>query len=268
MLKFRLIVTMVVVSLLLGCGPSKLEQTVAEGKRKLEEQRELDRIKAQIESDAAEKRWQQTLVEMNRKQKAEAEQAQRQAEYDYQLSRLDAENRKLEIENELRKVEITSEKEIRITEIKSQAEIKKQQIQAYERITTEKINAHANLEEAKLLSRVGVEQTRMQALIGAVQMRLECQTKSEEIEAIKQIELAKNLASTEITRAKIARAKIAHLEETARIEADAAITIVDRISRAKTQQELIKYAATVAVFSQQFVPQEHHDTYGNFIQTN
>lgn len=73
MLKFRLIVTIVFVSLLLGCGPSKLEQTVAEGNRKLEERRERDRIKAEIESAAAEKRWQQTLVEMNRKREAEAE---------------------------------------------------------------------------------------------------------------------------------------------------------------------------------------------------
>jgi major membrane immunogen (membrane-anchored lipoprotein) len=72
-LKFRLIVTIVFVSLLLGCGPSKLEQTVAEGNRKLEERRERDRIKAEIESAAAEKRWQQTLVEMNRKREAEAE---------------------------------------------------------------------------------------------------------------------------------------------------------------------------------------------------
>ena len=272
MLKFRLIVTIVVVSLLFGCGPSKLEQTVAEGKRKLEERQERDRIKAQIESDAAEKRWQQTLVEMKRKQKAEAEQSQRQAEYDHQLSLLDAENRKLEIENELRKVEITSEKEIRITEIKSESEIKKHQIRAYERITTGRINAQANLEEAKLLSRVGVEQARMQALIGAVQMRLDSQTKSEEIEAVKQIEIAKNIASAEIARFEetarveeieavkqietaknIASAEIARFE-TARVEAETAIAIVDRISRAKTQQELIKYAATVAVFSQQEQP--------------
>ena len=244
MLKFRLIVTVVVVSLLFGCGPSKLEQTVAEGKRKLEERQDRDRIKAQIESDAAEKRWQQTLVEMQRKREEDAEQSQRQAEYDYKLSLLDAENRKLEIENELRKVEIESEKEIRITEIKSQSEIKKHQIRAYERIITERINAQANVEEAKLLSRVGVEQAKMQALIGAVQMRLDSQTKSDEIEAVKQIEIAKNIASVEI----------AHVEGTARIEADAAIEIVDRISRAKTQQELMKYAATVALFSQQGQP--------------
>ena len=79
----------------------------------------------------------------------------------------------------------------------------------------------------------------MQALVGAVQMRLESQTKSEEIEAIKQIEIAKTMASTEIARF-----------ETAHAQAEAAIAIVDRISRANNQQELIKYAATVAVFSQ------------------
>ena len=86
MLKFRLIVTIVFVPLLLGCGPSKFEQTVAEGNRKLEERRERDRIKAEIESAAAEKRWQQTLVEMNRKREAEAELSRLQAEYDYELS--------------------------------------------------------------------------------------------------------------------------------------------------------------------------------------
>ena len=96
MLKFRLIVTIVVVSLLFGCGPRKLEQTVAEGKRKLEEREERDRMKAEIESAAAEKRWQQTLTEMQRKQQAETEHSQLQAEYDYKLSRLDAENRRLE----------------------------------------------------------------------------------------------------------------------------------------------------------------------------
>ena len=267
MLKFRLIVTIVFVSLLLGCGPSKLEQTVAEGNRKLEERRERDRIKAEIESAAAEKRWQQTLVEMNRKREAEAELSRLQAEYDYELSRLDAENRKLEIENELRKAEITSEKEIRITEITSQSEIKKYQIQAYERITTEKINAQANLEEAKLLSRVGVEQARMQALIGAVQMRLESKTKSEEIEAARQIEIANSIASAEIARVETIRAKNAGVEETAHVEAAAAVAIVDRISRAKTEEELIKYAATVAVFSE-FVPQGYYDADGYFIQTN
>ena len=115
----------------------------------------------------------------------------------------------------------------------------KHQIQAYERITIGKINAQANLEEAALLSRVGMEQARMQALIGAVQMRLDSQTKSEEIEALRQVELAKTITSAETTRF-----------ETARAEAEAAIAIVDRISRAKTEQELIKYAATVAVFSQ------------------
>ena len=75
-------------------------------------------------------------------------------------------------------------------------------------------------------------------------MRLDSQTKSDEIEAAKQIEIAKTIASVEI----------AHVEGTARIEADAAIEIVDRISRAKTQQELMKYAATVALFSQQGQP--------------
>lgn len=64
----------------------------------------------------------------------------------------------------------------------------KHQILAYEKIAIEESNAHATLEEAKLLSRVGVEKARMQALVGAVQMRLESQTKSDEIEAIRQIE--------------------------------------------------------------------------------
>ena len=210
-LKFRLIIALITVSFLFSCGPSKLEQTVAEGKRKLEERQEQDRIKAQVESDAAERRWQQTLVEMKRKQESEAELARQQAEYDYKLSLLDAENRKLEIENELRKTEITSEnelrkaeiesqKEIRITEIESQSEIKKYQIQAYERITTEQIKSQANVEEARLLSIVGVEQERMQALVGAVQMRLDSKTKSEEIEAVKQIEIAKTIASTQIAQ--------------------------------------------------------------------
>jgi hypothetical protein len=71
-------------------------------------------------------------------------------------------------------------------------------------------------------------------------MRLDSQTQSDKIEAAKQIEIAKAIASVEIAR----------VEGTARIEADAAIKIVDRISRAKTEQELIEYAATVALFSQ------------------
>lgn len=66
----------------------------------------------------------------------------------------------------------------------------------------------------------------------------------DEIEAAKQIEITKTIASVEIAR----------VEGTARIEADAAIAIVDRISRAKTEQELIEYAATVALFSQQGQP--------------
>ena len=80
----------------------------------------------------------------------------------------------------------------------------------------------------------------MQALIGAVQMRLDRKTKSEEIEAIKQIEIAKTIAS----------AQIAQTEGVARIKAEAAVAIVDRISQVKSQQELLKYAATVARFSQ------------------
>ena len=251
----RLIVTVVIVSLFFGCGPSELEQTVAEGKRKLEEQQERDRIKAEIKSDVAEKRYQQTLIEIERQRAAAAEQARLQAEYDYKKSVLDAENRKLELQNQLRKVEIESDKEIRITEMKSQAEIKRHQIQAYERITTERINAQAsveetkllsmaNVEESKLLSKVGVEKAKMQALIGAVQMRLDSQTQSDKIEAAKQIEIAKTIASVEIAR----------VEGTARIETEAAIAIVDRISRAKTEQELIEYAATVALFSQQGQP--------------
>ena len=277
MLKFRLIVTVVVVSLLFGCGPSKLEQTVAEGKRNLAAQQERDRIEAEIKGDVAEKRYQQTLIELERQRVAAAEQARLQAEYDYKKSVLDADNRKLELQNqlrtveiesesEIRKVEIESDKEIRITEMKSQAEIKRHQIQAYERITTERINADvsveetrllskanveetrllsmANVEEAKLLSQVGVEKAKMQALIGAVQMRLDSQTKSDEIESAKQIEIAKTIASVEIAR----------VEGTSRIEAEAAVAIVDRISRAKTEQELIEYAATVALFSQQGQP--------------
>ena len=251
MLKFRLIIALIIVSFLFSCGPSKLEQTVAEGKRKLEERQEQDRIKAQVESDAAERRWQQTLVEMKRKQESEAELARQQAEYDYKLSLLDAENRKVEIENELRKTEITSknelrkveiesEKEIRITEIQSQSEIEKYQMQAYERIATEQIKFQANVEEARLLAIVGVEQERMQALVGAVQMRLDSKTKSEEIEADRQIEIAKTITSTQI----------AQTEGVARIEAEAAVAIVDRISQAKTEEELVKYAATVALFSQ------------------
>ena len=251
MLKFRLIIALIIASFLFSCGPSKLEQTVAEGKRKLEERQEQDRIKAQVESDAAERRWQQTLVEMKRKQESEAELARQQAEYDYKLSLLDAENRKLEIENELRKTEITSknelrkveiesEKEIRITEIQSQSEIEKYQMQAYERIATEQIKFQANVEEARLLAIVGVEQERMQALVGAVQMRLDSKTKSEEIEADRQIEIAKTITSTQI----------AQTEGVARIEAEAAVAIVDRISQAKTEEELVKYAATVALFSQ------------------
>ena len=68
--------------------------------------------------------------------------------------------------------------------------------------------SQANVEEAKLLSIVGVEKARMQGLIGAVQMRLDSKTLSEEIEAIKQIEIAKTIAS----------AQIAHTEGVARIE--------------------------------------------------
>lgn len=142
MLKFRLIIALIIASFLFGCGQSKIEQTVAEGKRKLEERQKQDRIKAQVESDAAERRWQQTLVEMKRKQELEAELARQQAKYDYKLSLLDAANRKIEIENELqkteitsknelRKVEIESKKEIRITEIQSQSEIEKYQMQAF-----------------------------------------------------------------------------------------------------------------------------------------
>ena len=112
--------SLIIASPLFSCGPSKLEQTVAEGKRKLEERQEQDHIKAQVESEAAERRWQQTLVEMKRKQESEAELARQQAEYDYKLSLLDAENRKLEIENELRKTEITSKNELRKVEIASE----------------------------------------------------------------------------------------------------------------------------------------------------
>ena len=251
MLKFQLIIALIIASFLFSCGPSKLEQTVAEGKRKLEERREQDRIKAQIESEAAEKRYQQALAEIKHQKELEAELARQQAEYDYKLAVLDAENRKLEIENklreteitsntELRKTEIESKKDIRITELTTQSEIKKAQIQAYERITTERIISQANMEEAKLLSRVGVEQTRMQALIGAVQMGLDSKTQSEKIEAIKQIKIAKTIASTQI----------AQTEGVARIEAEAAVAIVNRISQVKSQQELLKYAATVARFSQ------------------
>ncbi len=96
------------------------------------------------------------------------------------------------------------------------------------------------MEEARLLARVEAEQAHMQVLIGAVQMRLESKTQSEEIEAIKQVEIAKTIAS----------AYIAQTEGVARIEAEAAVAIVDRISQVKSQQELLKYAATVARFSQ------------------
>ena len=65
----------------------------------------------------------------------------------------------------------------------------------------------------------------MQGLIGAVQMRLDSKTQSEEIEAIKQIEIAKTIAS----------AQIAHTEGVARIEAEAAVAIVDRISQVSTR---------------------------------
>ena len=95
------------------------------------------------------------------------------------------------------------------------------------------------MEEARLLATVEVEQMHMQALIGAVQMRLDSQTKSEEIEASKQIEIAKTIAS----------AQIAQTEGVARIEAEAAMAIVDRISQVKSQQELLRYAATVGLFS-------------------
>ena len=63
---------------------------------------------------------------------------------------------------------------------------------------------------------------------------------SEEIKAIKQVEIAKTIAS----------AYIAQTEGVARIEAEAAVAIVDRISQVKSQQELLKYAATVVRFSQ------------------
>ena len=59
MLIFRSIIVLITVSFLFSCGPSKLEQTVAEGKRKLEERQEQDRIKAQADRDAAERRYQQ-----------------------------------------------------------------------------------------------------------------------------------------------------------------------------------------------------------------
>ena len=81
-------------SIYYNCGPSKLEQTVAEGKRKLEERREQDRMKAQIESEAAEKRYQQALAEIKHQKELEAGLARQQAEYDYKLSLLEAENRK------------------------------------------------------------------------------------------------------------------------------------------------------------------------------
>ena len=71
-------------------------------------------------------------------------------------------------------------------------------------------------------------------------MRLDSKTQSEEIKAIKQIEIAKTIASTQI----------AQTEGVARIEAEAAVAIVNRISQVKSQQELLKYAATVARFSQ------------------
>ena len=98
-------------------------------------------------------------------------------------------------------------------------------------------------------------------------MRLESKTKSEEIEAARQIEIANSIASAEIARAETIRAKDAGVEETARVEAAAAVAIVDRISRAKTEEELIKYAATVEVFSQ-FVPQGYYDADGYFIETD
>ena len=266
MFKLSLIISILVIVSVVGCGPSQLAQTVAEGEQKLKERQERERMELEIKSEAAEKRWQQTLAEIKRKQAADAKQAQLQAEYDYHLSLLDAENRQREIENDLRKVEITSErdlrkveitserdlrkveitseKEIRIAQMQAQALIQQRQIEAYEKLITGRMNAEANLEEARLLLKVGVEQAKMQALIGAVQMRLKIQNKSEEIEAIKQIQIAKNHASVEI-------AKFEAPTKAAEVEANAAIQIVDRISRAKTEQELIKYAATVALFSEE-----------------
>ena len=49
MLNLRLIIALIITSFCFSCGPSKLEQTVAEGKRKLEERQEQDRIKAQAD---------------------------------------------------------------------------------------------------------------------------------------------------------------------------------------------------------------------------
>ena len=80
MLKFRSIIVLITVSFLFSCGPSKLEQTVVEGKRKLEERQEQDRIKAQVESEAAERRWQQALAEVNANRNR-AELSRQQAHY-------------------------------------------------------------------------------------------------------------------------------------------------------------------------------------------
>ena len=103
---------------------ANLEQTVAEGRRKLAEQQERERIEAEIKSDIAEKRYQQTLIEIERQRVAAAEQERLQAEYDYKKAVLDAENRKLELQNQLRTVEIESESELRKVEIESDKEIR------------------------------------------------------------------------------------------------------------------------------------------------
>ncbi len=140
-----------------------------------------------------------------------------------------------------------------ITKVKKETDAairEAQQIQAYAEIIKTKIGvdvsktqvytdreksdilAEADKEQALILAASSIKPAKLQALIGAVRMRLEANSSSERIEAEKQVKIAEAAASTGIPKAEVS--------------ADGMVKIVSAMAQAETEQQLIRFAATVA----------------------
>ena len=98
-------------------------------------------------------------------------------------------------------------------------------IQVYTDHEKSNILAEADKEQVLILAALSTEPAKLQTLIGSVQMRLEANSRSEHIEAGKQVKIAEAAESAEIPKAD---------------------KIVSAMVQAETEQRLVRFAATVA----------------------